>query len=84
MLQQCLSLRFAYLLQVLQGLRMRVIPDMPALVLTEPQQLHGVSEQSVPQDFAQYKESILCTAADLKKAVASPAGTPAPEVHKTS
>ena len=59
------------MLQVLQGLRMRVIPDMPALVLTETQQLQGLSEHTMAQDLASYKESVLLAVAEVEKALGS-------------
>ena len=46
-------------MQVLQGLKMNVVPTMPGLMLTRQHQLEGVILSQAPHDFAAHQKDVL-------------------------
>eukprot|EP00891_Asterochloris_glomerata_P006230 jgi/Astpho2/6230/Aster-03636 len=62
----------AQLKQVLQGLKMNVVPTMPGLMLTIQHQLEGVILSQAPQDFAAHREDVLQGIAEVHQALTGP------------
>ena len=56
-------------MQVLQGLKMDVVPTMPGLMLTMQHQLEGVVLSQAPHDFAVHRDDVLQGIAEVHQAV---------------
>ena len=69
MLELQLSLRNV---QVLQGLKMDVVPTMPGLMLTRQHQLEGVILSQAPHDFAAHRDDVLQGIAEVHQALTGP------------
>ena len=60
-------------MQVLTGLRMQVIPTMPALILTEAHIVAGVTDSSIVEHFSPHARDVELVAQLLEEALLDPA-----------
>ena len=57
------------ILQVLSGLRMKVMPNMPALALSESALIGGMAEEGGTTELSAYRDDILAAVRQLEEAL---------------